>query len=112
VTRPGERGQLGRRGMGIPLSTPRPSPDSGDSDRIVEQHAGAVGALETVLGVHADTVREFLGVPAELKLLFGISFGMAAPAARSAARWTSPGPRAGSARSGSPRYPQRSIPRN
>jgi hypothetical protein len=34
-----------------------------------------------VLGVYADTVREFLGVPAGLKLLFGISFGMADPAA-------------------------------
>jgi hypothetical protein len=33
------------------------------------------------VGVYADTVRDFLGVPAQLKLLFGISFGMADPAA-------------------------------
>ncbi|WP_328541263.1 MULTISPECIES: hypothetical protein [unclassified Streptomyces] len=36
---------------------------------------------QTVLGVYADTVREFLGVSEELKLLFGISFGTADPAA-------------------------------
>ncbi|WP_405960132.1 nitroreductase [Streptomyces sp. NBC_00024] len=42
---------------------------------------GLAGIPQTVLGVYADTVREFLGVPAELKLLFGISFGMADPAA-------------------------------
>ncbi|MDQ0745986.1 hypothetical protein QF034_000217 [Streptomyces africanus] len=42
---------------------------------------GLAGIPQTLLGVYADTVREFLGVPAELKLLFGISFGMAGPAA-------------------------------
>ncbi|MEU0030884.1 nitroreductase [Streptomyces sp. NPDC006335] len=42
---------------------------------------GLAGIPQTVLGVYADTVREFLGVTAELKLLFGISFGMADPAA-------------------------------
>ncbi|MFF5521687.1 SDR family NAD(P)-dependent oxidoreductase [Streptomyces coeruleorubidus] len=42
---------------------------------------GLAGIPQTVLGVSADTVREFLGVPAELKLLFGISFGMADPVA-------------------------------
>ncbi|MEU0030882.1 hypothetical protein [Streptomyces sp. NPDC006335] len=42
---------------------------------------GLAGIPQTVLGVYADTVREFLGVPAELKLLFGISFGTADPAA-------------------------------
>ncbi|CAM5690328.1 MULTISPECIES: hypothetical protein [Streptomyces] len=31
----------------------------------------------TMLGFYADTIREFLGVPEELKLLFGISFGTA-----------------------------------
>lgn len=41
----------------------------------------ATAIPQTVLGVYADTVREFLGVPADLKLLFGISFGMADPAA-------------------------------
>jgi nitroreductase len=33
------------------------------------------GIPQTALGFFADTVREFLGVPKELKLLFGISFG-------------------------------------
>ncbi|MFJ2238114.1 nitroreductase [Streptomyces sp. NPDC087859] len=42
---------------------------------------GLAGIPQTVLGVYADTVREFLGVPVELKLLFGISFGMADPSA-------------------------------
>ncbi|CAM5643110.1 hypothetical protein SAFG77S_12278 [Streptomyces afghaniensis] len=42
---------------------------------------GLAGIPQTILGVYADTVREFLGVPAELKLLFGISFGMADPTA-------------------------------
>ncbi|MFI6704506.1 nitroreductase [Streptomyces sp. NPDC050509] len=42
---------------------------------------GLAGIPQTVLGVYADTVREFLGVPEELKLLFGISFGTADPAA-------------------------------
>ncbi|MGW0420557.1 nitroreductase [Streptomyces sp. NPDC003015] len=42
---------------------------------------GLAGIPQTILGVYADTVREFLGVPEELKLLFGISFGTADPAA-------------------------------
>jgi nitroreductase len=33
------------------------------------------GIPQTALGFFADTIREFLGVPKELKLLFGISFG-------------------------------------
>lgn len=44
---------------------------------------GLGGIPQTMLGMYADTVREFLGVPSELKLLFGISFGtadLAAPA--------------------------------
>ncbi|MFJ9151945.1 nitroreductase family protein [Streptomyces sp. NPDC102270] len=41
---------------------------------------GLAGIPQTILGVYADTVREFLGVPEELKLLFGISFGTADPA--------------------------------
>ncbi|WP_344525874.1 nitroreductase [Streptomyces rectiviolaceus] len=44
---------------------------------------GLGGIPQTMLGFYADTVREFLGVPEELKLLFGISFGtadLAAPA--------------------------------
>jgi nitroreductase len=32
---------------------------------------------QTMLGFYADTVREFLDVPKDLKLLFGISFGTA-----------------------------------
>lgn len=42
---------------------------------------GLAGIPQTILGVYADTVREFLDVPTELKLLFGISFGTADPAA-------------------------------
>ncbi|RDI19293.1 nitroreductase [Lentzea flaviverrucosa] len=38
---------------------------------------GLGGIPQTMLGMYADTVREVLGVPAELKLLFGISFGAA-----------------------------------
>jgi nitroreductase len=38
---------------------------------------GLDGIPQTMLGMYADTVREFLGVPDELKLLFGISFGTA-----------------------------------
>ncbi|MFE3140153.1 nitroreductase [Streptomyces scopuliridis] len=38
---------------------------------------GLGGIPQTMLGSYADTVREFLGVPEELKLLFGISFGTA-----------------------------------
>jgi nitroreductase len=38
---------------------------------------GLGGIPQTMLGMYADTVREVLGVPAELKLLFGISFGTA-----------------------------------
>lgn len=36
---------------------------------------GFDGIPQTMLGFYADVVREFLGVPEELKLLFGISFG-------------------------------------
>lgn len=36
---------------------------------------GFDGIPQAVLSTHADTVRGFLGVPEELKLLFGISFG-------------------------------------
>ncbi|QLH25427.1 nitroreductase [Streptomyces sp. Rer75] len=42
---------------------------------------GLDGIPQTMLGFYADTIREFLGVPEELKLLFGISFGTADPAA-------------------------------
>ncbi|MEV8071612.1 nitroreductase [Streptomyces pseudogriseolus] len=42
---------------------------------------GLGGIPQTMLGFYADTVREFLDVPAELKLLFGISFGTADEAA-------------------------------
>ncbi|MFJ8001290.1 nitroreductase [Streptomyces sp. NPDC096310] len=38
---------------------------------------GFDGIPQTMLGFYADTVREFLGVPEDLKLLFGISFGTA-----------------------------------
>ncbi|MFD0035373.1 nitroreductase family protein [Streptomyces sp. NPDC127172] len=38
---------------------------------------GLGGLPMTMLGFYADTVREFLGVPEDLKLLFGISFGTA-----------------------------------
>jgi nitroreductase len=33
------------------------------------------GIPQTALGFFAGTIREFLGIPDELKLLFGISFG-------------------------------------
>ncbi|MFJ8333371.1 nitroreductase [Streptomyces sp. NPDC094437] len=36
---------------------------------------GLGGIPQAVLGFHADTVRDILNVPEELKLLFGISFG-------------------------------------
>lgn len=36
---------------------------------------GLGGIPQTALGFFAGTIREFLGVPQELKLLFGISFG-------------------------------------
>ncbi|MGX1564661.1 nitroreductase [Streptomyces sp. NPDC055506] len=42
---------------------------------------GLDGIPQTMLGFYADVVREFLGVPEELRLLFGISFGTADPAA-------------------------------
>jgi nitroreductase len=38
---------------------------------------GLDGIPQTMLGFYADVVREFLGVPEELRLLFGISFGRA-----------------------------------
>lgn len=40
---------------------------------------GLAGVPQTVIGLHADTVRETLHISAELKLLFAISFGYAAP---------------------------------
>ncbi|GAB2958936.1 nitroreductase [Streptomyces pseudoechinosporeus] len=42
---------------------------------------GLDGIPQTMLGFYADVVREFLGVPEELRLLFGISFGRADQAA-------------------------------
>ena len=42
---------------------------------------GFGGIAQTILGFFANTVREELRVPAELKLLFGISFGHPDPAA-------------------------------
>ncbi|MCG5434084.1 nitroreductase [Mycobacterium sp. MYCO198283] len=42
---------------------------------------GFHGIPQTILGMYADAVREVLGVPSELKLLFGISFGTADPSA-------------------------------
>lgn len=42
---------------------------------------GLDGIPQTMLGFYADTVRAFLGVPSELQLLFGISFGTADRAA-------------------------------
>ncbi|WP_342320596.1 nitroreductase [Kosakonia sp. BYX6] len=38
---------------------------------------GFAGIPQTLLGFHADLVREALGVPEEYRLLFGISFGYA-----------------------------------
>jgi nitroreductase len=46
---------------------------------------GLGGVPQTVLGLYADTVRECLGIEANQKLLFGVSFGyldVAAPANR------------------------------
>jgi nitroreductase len=43
---------------------------------------GFHGIPQTILGMYADVVREILGVPDDLKLLFGISFGTADPAAK------------------------------
>jgi nitroreductase len=40
---------------------------------------GFAGIAQTSLGSRADVVREVLGVPADLKLLFGISFGFEDP---------------------------------
>jgi nitroreductase len=42
---------------------------------------GLGGVPQTMLGQYADTVRAGLDVPRDLKLLFGISFGTADPAA-------------------------------
>jgi Nitroreductase len=42
---------------------------------------GYAGIPQTLLGFHADAVREMLGVPDTFRLLFGISFGYADPAA-------------------------------
>ncbi|GHE41539.1 nitroreductase [Streptomyces capitiformicae] len=38
---------------------------------------GLGGVPQTMLGLYADTVREVLDIPQDLKLLFGISFGTA-----------------------------------
>ncbi|MEE1865383.1 nitroreductase [Pseudomonas auratipiscis] len=38
---------------------------------------GLAGIPQTLLGMYADTVREFLGIDPEMKMLFGISFGYA-----------------------------------
>ncbi|WP_017254987.1 nitroreductase [Pseudomonas tolaasii] len=47
---------------------------------LLSLHARGLGAIpQTLLGMYADTVREVLGVSAELKLMFGISFGHADP---------------------------------
>jgi nitroreductase len=43
---------------------------------------GFHGIPQTILGMYADVVREVLGIPDELKLLFGISFGTADPEAK------------------------------
>lgn len=40
---------------------------------------GLSGIPQTALGFFADTIREILNVPDELKMLFGISFGYADP---------------------------------
>ncbi|MBD2800498.1 nitroreductase [Xenorhabdus sp. M] len=40
---------------------------------------GYAGISQTLLGFHADTVREILGVSEQYRLLFGISFGYADP---------------------------------
>jgi nitroreductase len=42
---------------------------------------GFAGVPQTLLGLFANPVREVLGVPADMKLLFGISFGYADPIA-------------------------------
>lgn len=44
---------------------------------------GFAGIPQTMLGFYAQTIREQLEVPADLKLLFGISFGYADPHAPS-----------------------------
>ncbi len=40
---------------------------------------GLAGIPQTMLGIYADVVRESLGVKPDMKLLFGISFGLADP---------------------------------
>lgn len=42
---------------------------------------GFHGVPQTILGMYADVVRQVLGIGDDLKLLFGISFGTADPAA-------------------------------
>ncbi|MGM8360624.1 nitroreductase [Flavobacterium sp. ARAG 55.4] len=42
---------------------------------------GLAGVPQTAVGFFADTVREILNVPKELRMLFGISFGYADPSA-------------------------------
>ncbi|WP_395607292.1 nitroreductase [Pseudomonas sp. B22129] len=47
---------------------------------LLSLHARGYGAIpQTLLGMYADTVRDVLGVSAEMKLMFGISFGHADP---------------------------------
>ena len=46
---------------------------------------GFAGIPQTLLGLFAAPIRAHLGVPDEMKLLFGISFGYADPAALAAA---------------------------
>ena len=45
---------------------------------------GYAGMPQTVLGLFSNPVRAALGVPADMKLLFGISFGSAGPDAMNA----------------------------
>ncbi len=49
--------------------------------KCVPASRGFAGIPQTMLGIYADTIREFLDVPEDLELLFGISFGTADPAA-------------------------------
>ncbi|TCK04234.1 nitroreductase [Marinobacterium mangrovicola] len=42
---------------------------------------GYAGIPQTLLGMHAGVIREVLGIPEEMKMLYGISFGYADPEA-------------------------------
>ncbi|MEG5266295.1 nitroreductase [Pseudomonas sp. JDS28PS106] len=42
---------------------------------------GLAGVPQTILGFYAPTIRQKLGIPEELKLLFGVSFGYGDPSA-------------------------------